>query len=211
MKRIAKQSELNSGFSYDKIYYERQKKVVHWHDLKRWKVLVSKFKGGNIVDMGALDSLVLPFAKKKYPACNAWGIDMAAEAMMEMRRRYPDIYWQSVDVNKTLFKDDSMDYIVAGELIEHLDQPKLFLQEAFRILKPDGILALSTPLEEANELGSHDRERHLWSFSKEDMHDMIEPFGKAFSIKVLGSKFFPKYIYHPDTMCVFAKKKWSTK
>lgn len=43
------------------------------------------------------------------------------------------------------FKSNTFDSVVAGELIEHLDQPNLFLNESYRILKKKGYLILTTP------------------------------------------------------------------
>jgi 2-polyprenyl-3-methyl-5-hydroxy-6-metoxy-1,4-benzoquinol methylase len=43
------------------------------------------------------------------------------------------------------FKKNSFDTIIAGELIEHLPNPKKFLKESHRILKTGGIIILSTP------------------------------------------------------------------
>jgi len=41
--------------------------------------------------------------------------------------------------------DNSVDLITAGELIEHMTDETIFLQECWRVLKPGGWLALTTP------------------------------------------------------------------
>lgn len=41
--------------------------------------------------------------------------------------------------------DRSQDFVYAGELIEHLFDTRLFLAECFRILRPGGVLILTTP------------------------------------------------------------------
>ena len=43
------------------------------------------------------------------------------------------------------FKKNEFDAITAGEIIEHLENPNNFLQGAYEILKPNGVLVLSTP------------------------------------------------------------------
>jgi SAM-dependent methyltransferase len=40
---------------------------------------------------------------------------------------------------------ENFDTIIAGELIEHLDNPVQFLSDCYHILNPDGRLILSTP------------------------------------------------------------------
>ncbi len=43
------------------------------------------------------------------------------------------------------FKRSQFDIIIAGELIEHLPDPRIFLRECHHVLKPSGHLILSTP------------------------------------------------------------------
>ena len=53
------------------------------------------------------------------------------------------------DAQSMPFKEASFDSIVAGELIEHLDRPWDFLEEAYRVLRPGGHLLITTPNKEA--------------------------------------------------------------
>ncbi len=45
----------------------------------------------------------------------------------------------------SIFEENSLDSIIAGEIIEHLEDPVCFLRQCHKILKPDGVLVLSTP------------------------------------------------------------------
>ena len=123
-----------------------------------------------------------------------------------MKRKYPWVYYEVMDVYKTKYPDNYFGYAVAGEILEHLEHPKEFIKEAMRILHPGGILALSTPKEEAIEPGAVDRERHLWSFSTGDIQSLLEPYGSVI-IETLGSKYFPIYQYAWPTIISFCKKK----
>ena len=50
------------------------------------------------------------------------------------------------DLNHKLpYSDNSFDYITAIELMEHLENPWNFIREAHRIMKPKGILIVSSP------------------------------------------------------------------
>ena len=49
------------------------------------------------------------------------------------------------DAMKMPFSDQSWDIITSFDLIEHLTSPDRFLEEAFRVLKPNGLLIISTP------------------------------------------------------------------
>ena len=43
------------------------------------------------------------------------------------------------------FADSSIDWIFAIEVLEHLENPRFFMREAFRVLKPNGHFVMSTP------------------------------------------------------------------
>lgn len=46
---------------------------------------------------------------------------------------------------KLPFKGGSFDFVLGGEVIEHMLYPKFFIEEAHRVLKPGGRIVLSTP------------------------------------------------------------------
>jgi len=201
MKRLAIKN-INTPEEYDRIYQER-KKYPDEFDIKRWKMLIDKFKGGSLIDLGTLDSFVPHYALVKYPDAQVWGLDFAKKTIQELKKKYPRVKYIYGGLYRTGLKNEYFDYVVAGEVIEHLEYPERFLMEAFRILKPGGFLALSTPLEET-KAGEVDKERHLWSFSQEDLYTLLKPYGKV-KIKILGSRYFP-YKYHFKNIICYVKK-----
>lgn len=175
MRRLRAQSLHNSSEEFDRVFHERRKSPPQPMDVLRWEALLKFYKGGELIDLGCLDSLVPVFAKKRYPQSEIWGLDQAEEAIKALAEVEPRINYTHGDVYDTTFPDNYFSYVTAGELIEHLDDPQKLFDEAYRILKPGGIFALTTPKEETEE-GEVDGHAHLWSF---DRHD----------IKRLGSKF----------------------
>lgn len=205
MKRLATENT-NTAAVYDEIYGQRKIKGPDWSDLRRWKKLLRFFRGGKILDSGCLDSNIPIIAKAILPKCEAWGIDIAAETIADMQRMYPDIAYLVMDLYHTKFKDDYFDYIVMGEVIEHLEDPVAAIKEAMRILKPKGYLAISTPLDEAKEPGAVDGEHHLWSFTIEDLMALLKPYGGV-KTSILGSQHFPTYKYAWPVLITWTKKK----
>lgn len=205
MERLVNGMGENSPEAYDAIYLQRKERGVDAFDLKRWKKLLQYYKGGKLLDMGCLDSLVPVLAKEAYPKAEVWGIDTAGQALGQMQLDHPEIIYSVEDVYHTSFPSNYFDYIVAGELIEHLEHPALFFHEAFRVLKRGGVLAISTPKEEAHEPGAVDAHRHLWSFSEEDIINMAGSYADVWT-KTLGSQYLPRYIYHWPNILAFARK-----
>lgn len=205
MKRLAEQTDKNSPQSYDEIYSQRKERGIDKQDLRRWKRLMKHYKGTRILDAGCLDSIVPILAAKKNPRAEIWGIDLAEKTIESMAEAYPFAFFEVQDVYNTKFPKEYFGYIVAGELIEHLEDPSRFVGEAMRILRPGGTLALSTPKEEEIEPGAVDGERHLWSFSEDDIIKMLEPYGEV-RTEILGSQYFPFYEYHFPSIIAFCKK-----
>lgn len=206
MKRLIQDKGLNSPHEYDQIYFKREKKGIDKFDQRRWNALLRYFNGGRILDIGCLDSLVGPMAAHKRPNSEVWGIDVATSAIISMQKKYPDFHYEVRDAYKTDFPDAYFDYVVAGEVIEHLEDPKALIREAIRILKPGGYLALSTPKDEYKEPGAVDGDRHIWSFSVDSIHRLLDFYGTT-KIKVLGSQYFPSYRYCWPQIVAFSKKR----
>lgn len=207
MKKLTNQTSMNSAESYDAIFDERAKKASDEHDVRRWKKLVKYFKGGRLIDLGCLDSLVPIYAKEKYPDCEAWGLDYSHTAIDTMTEMRPDIIWIYGDVYDTKLPNSFYDYVVLGEVLEHLDNPEKAVEEAFRILKKGGILAISTPLEEIKEKGAKDLERHVWSIDEQDLRKFVRPYADKVRVKTLGSIYFPVYSYSFPNILLWAYKK----
>lgn len=193
MQRLLEKN-INTAEEYDKIYEQRDKKGVDRFDLRRWKKLLRHYRGGPLIDLGCLDSQVPALAHKKYPKADITGLDQSEVAITQMRRKYPFITWKKGDVHSTGFDDSSFAYTVAGELLEHISLPQRLIAECVRITKSGGWVAISTPLDEAKEPGAVDGERHVWSFTQEDLIRLLSPYGEV-ETEILRSIKFPTYKY----------------
>lgn len=195
MKRLNNKDN-NSPEEYQKIAYT----PVDWFELKRWQRLLKHWKGGYLLDLGSFDSMVPVFAKALYPESWVHALDYSYKGT----NIYSGIYYDQGDVYNIKRGDATMDYVVMGQLLEHLEYPEKALKEAMRVLKVGGVLALSVPLNET-EAGEVDKTHHLWSFSEQDIEELLKPYG-SWEIETLRSQFIPRYIYHFPNIVAFCKK-----
>lgn len=88
------------------------------------------------------DKIILDIGAGQIPISR--GIKSKKTIILDGIKKYkPDI---CCNINKGIpLKDNSIDIVLAGEIIEHLFSPFKFIREIHRILKKGGVLILSTP------------------------------------------------------------------
>ena len=86
-------------------------------------------------------------------AAGVLGIDISAPVVAEASRRYQHagLRFAAMDCRRLAIRGAAFDVVVSFEVIEHLQDPHVYLAEISRILRRDGVVILSTP--------NHDIER----------------------------------------------------
>jgi SAM-dependent methyltransferase len=79
-------------------------------------------------------------------ANSLYGVDLNQKVIDKLKTEYkvPNLYVDDVEKLKIKPNDD-IDIIIAGELIEHLHNPGLFLESVKRYMKEDTVFILTTP------------------------------------------------------------------
>lgn len=74
------------------------------------------------------------------------GIDKIQEVIDTLTQKYPNVQFQQAVIPPfTGLASDSFDSIVSFQVIEHIENDRLFLEEIYRVLKPGGVAVISTP------------------------------------------------------------------
>lgn len=74
------------------------------------------------------------------------GIDKIQEVIDNLKQKYPNaVFQQAVIPPFKDLKDNSFDTVVSFQVIEHIQNDRLFLEEIYRVLKPGGMAIISTP------------------------------------------------------------------
>ena len=155
-------------------FNERFNGTVGLFDIKRFERLARYFEGGSYLDVGAFDSIMPMLLAERFPKSDIYVVDFADEIMKFMQERFDKVKFITHDIRKGLpFEDSSLDYVVAGEVIEHMENPKDFVNELLRVCKVGGIVAISTPHKEIERDDKIGGEFHLWSYDEEDLRDLL--------------------------------------
>lgn len=136
---------------------------------------------GKLLDVGCGGGRFLNRMKKR--GWQVEGIDFDAQAIEKAIARY-GIKAHVGDLAQCALPSNSFDVITMSQTIEHLYEPNATLIESLRILKPGGLLVMTTP--NANSIGAGEfgafwrgweAPRHLHLFSVESLRRLTQRAG----------------------------------
>src|SRR5208282_1491457 len=80
-------------------------------------------------------------------ARNVVGVDIAAEAVRHATVRYQrdNVQFRQGSCAEIPLANNSIDLVISFETIEHLDEHKAMMAEIKRVLRPEGVLIISSP------------------------------------------------------------------
>jgi SAM-dependent methyltransferase len=104
--------------------------------------------------------------------------DVEHPLLCERRREFPNVHWAVAGAHPLPFRSGAFDAVFAGELIEHLADPRQGLAEFNRVLDEGGLLILTTPnrLRLANLVDRSERPYspdHLSELSYDEVHTLL--------------------------------------
>ncbi len=177
----------------------------------------------SILDIGCATGALLASLRDK--GWRVTGVEISPSAIYAKNERRLDV--RNIPLEENNFPDNSFDVILASHLIEHLNEPKTFLEETYRILKNNGSLFITTPDISGFQsllFGSRWRSAifdHLYLFSRRTLSKMLKTVGfKVISCHSWGglaagvapktvkkvTDFLAKRLNCGDVMIIYAKK-----
>jgi SAM-dependent methyltransferase len=98
-------------------------------------------QNNRFLDVGCGAGTILEEAAKQ--GWDAEGLEMSPPAVEALRKRGFEIFCGTL--NEASYPDNHFDVITASEVIEHVENPGEVLREMARILRPNGLLWMTTP------------------------------------------------------------------
>jgi SAM-dependent methyltransferase len=162
----------------------------HWH---RYLYAAPFVAGKTVLDVASGEGYGSAFLAAH--AASVYGVDLALEAIEHSRRMYVQDNLHFLQGRADAIPIPGLhrfDVIVSFETIEHLDAPTQarFAAEIKRLLKPDGVLLVSTPNRMIYSDGrKYKNEYHLHEYTKNEYIDFLNLYFK--SISLYGQHVYP--------------------
>ena len=128
-----------TNIQLDKNYLEIY--VVRKAILEAIKSNLHKFKG-TVLDVGCG---IMPYREmilQNKQVTRYTGLDFESALHEEYAKVKPDLVWEGSTIN---LESNSVDTILATEVLEHCAEPEKVLAEIFRVLKPGGVFFFTVP------------------------------------------------------------------
>jgi 2-polyprenyl-3-methyl-5-hydroxy-6-metoxy-1,4-benzoquinol methylase len=112
---------------------------IDWYEDRRLRLLASEAGSGSVLDVGYAQ---LPNPYLSRPDREVTGVDLNPPPA---NCAYEQVVQGDVMECRSQFGANAFDTVIAGEVIEHVENPYSLLREIRSIIRPDGRLVLSTP------------------------------------------------------------------
>jgi ubiquinone/menaquinone biosynthesis C-methylase UbiE len=139
---------------------------------------------------------------KEAGAARVWGIDISLEAVEYAREKYnkEGVQFLVGDITSIPLPAASVDVVACFETIEHVEDYERVIDELHRVLKPDGMLTISTPSRTLSSPGRAMGDRpwnknHKVEFTAEELQCLLEPHFEK--LTVYGQRFVSKIFFLP--------------
>jgi len=108
---------------------------------KRFEELIHYNPKGNILDVGCASGFFLDVSAKNGMA--TFGIELSSDAANKARKNHKNIF--NGPLEDANYPNAFFDIVTIYDIIEHVLDPNSTIKEVSRIIKPDGIIVITTP------------------------------------------------------------------
>jgi len=125
--------------NYDNMLFKGRKPFHYIFWKRKLKKLI---RNGTLLDIGCGKGFFLEYMSKFYSIA---GMDVSKYAILESKKRLDNVPLCVADTTNLCFKSEIFDIVTAFDIIEHVNNPKQMFDECYAILKPEGLIVLTTP------------------------------------------------------------------
>ncbi|MFN4006806.1 MAG: class I SAM-dependent methyltransferase [Chitinophagaceae bacterium] len=156
---------------------EIKKESSNIQDIDRYEFIASYVKDKVILDAACGSGYGTFFLYEKGKADMIFGADIDVDSIRnlnEISKNNNKISFSVEDITSLTYQNDFFDMIVSFETIEHITNVDLYLSEFKRVLKQNGIVAISTPLNETEDRFQPANPYHIREYNLTEITSIVQ-------------------------------------
>ncbi len=141
-----------SGWTDDlTVFHEKTAGSSHFIDLASRRRAISQVAqyseeiSSVILDIGCSSGFLLADLKNTFPQAYVMGADVVIGPLLNLAKASPEIPLLHFDLTRCPLPDNSVDVAILLNVLEHIEDDALAIQQLFRVLKPGGIAVIEVP------------------------------------------------------------------
>ena len=145
--------------------------IMYGEHIGRYKSVISAVSGRVVLDIASGSGYGSYELAKT--ASKVIGVDVDQDAIDYAKAKYkkPNLKFIKSNGLRIPLDDNSVDMVVSMETIEHIEDDRAFIDELHRVLKPNGLVVISTPNDRAYPKGNH---FHYREYEKDKLIALIK-------------------------------------
>jgi SAM-dependent methyltransferase len=167
--------------------------LIYLFHIVTYRFALNWLKDRDVLDYGCGSGYGTHFVA---PHCrHITGVDISADAVAYATERYhqPNLKYRQIaraEVAPLPFDDASFDSVVSFQVIEHIADPRAYLSEIHRVLKPGGYFICATP-DRSTRLLPGQKPWNVWHIREYDragLHRELHAFFPDLALSGMGGK-----------------------
>ena len=175
---------------------------IHQRLLKAY-ILAKDHVSGDLLELGCGEGRGIEELQSLVSSYTA--VDKIREVIERLGKEYAEVKFIQANIPPLAdLKDNSYDFVVSFQVIEHIKKDRLFLEEIYRVLKPGGKCIITTP----NRKMSLTRNPwHIREYSAKELLDLTQSiFDEVEALSITGnSKVMEYYEANKESVRAFTK------
>ena len=170
---------------------------VRYEHLHRYAISLQYVQGKQVLDLASGEGYGSYHLSKV--AASVVGVDIDEAAVSHAQSRYVqqrNLSYRVGSCAQIPLGDRSVDVVVSFETIEHHDQHETMMREIKRVLRPDGLLIISSPNRKtySEDLGNHNH-FHIKELYLEEFNDLL--IASFAQVRIYGQKLLTGSVITP--------------
>lgn len=167
-----------AGFEETNFWFRGRNRLIQWALQKYFP------QTENFFEIGCGTGFVLKSLRKSSPHLRLSGSEIFSDGLSLARSRLPDVELYQMDARQIPFEQE-FDVIGAFDVLEHIVEDKIVLEEMFRATRPGGGILLTVPQHQFLWTAVDEHSLHQRRYSRTDLRAKVEQAG--FRIKRITS------------------------